>query len=374
MKRWNHLIEKVDVEMCKKAIKDAAKDKSYRQIVKRALNDLDSHANQLCDMIRNNTFTPTPYKIAYKKERGKVRKLCKPIYWPDQCVHHVLVLLIQKKAEKRVDKYAIASMPGKGQKAGYDALKKWILVKRKPFLNRDKQKVNNSKYAIKGDIRKCFESLKPDVIMREMSKIIKDKIYLSILSKIIYSYDSLPLGNYLSAWILNLILKPFDEKIRSQSCVKHYLRYMDDFIILSPNKRELCKLFPILEEELAKLDLELKTTTQYFSTSKRGIDMLGYRYFRKTVILRKRNYKNIRSQAKSLKKKLIYRVADSQSFLSRLGLLRHCNSKKYYNKYIHGISIRKLKEVASANSKFEAGRPYPPKIVLLRSKPKKILF
>ena len=46
------------------------------------------------------------------------------------------------------------------------------------------------------------------------------------MKKVVYSCESLPLGNYCSAWTLNLLLKDMDGTIRKQDGVTHYLRYM----------------------------------------------------------------------------------------------------------------------------------------------------
>lgn len=58
-KRIGHLFERVtDIENIKRAIKRAAKRKTHRPSVQRILNDIDSYARKIQEMLVNETFVP----------------------------------------------------------------------------------------------------------------------------------------------------------------------------------------------------------------------------------------------------------------------------------------------------------------------------
>lgn len=362
MKRLNNLItpEIITHEFCVRAIYEASYRKHLRDNVIRVLENIDEYADKLRDMILNETFEPNPYGFEIRMENGKERKLQKPKFFPDQAVHHVLVMLVKDKLEKRLDPLAVASIPNRGQGLAQKAIENVLNVSRKR---------KKATYCGKGDIKHCFESVKPHVVMRCVCRIVKDIKYIRLMGKVIYSCNSLPLGNYTSAWILNILLKDFDNRIREQDGVIFYVRYMDDFLFISPNKRKARRLREIIIKELAKLELELKPNYQLFRITDRGIDMIGYRFFKNNTILRKRNLKKIYRQIRIMSKQKYYKVHDCLSIMSRLGMCRHCNSKYIWRLAGQQVDLYKVKNIIREASRLYSytmnGKEYKPKMLLL---------
>ena len=50
----------------------------------------------------------------------------------------------------------------------------------------------------------------------------------------------LPIGNLTSQWWANCYLNPFDQFVKRELGCHGYLRYVDDFLLFSNNKRECC--------------------------------------------------------------------------------------------------------------------------------------
>lgn len=357
IKRINNIVTENNVthELCVKAIYEASNRKREKSFVKKILKNIDKYADIVRNMILMDTFMPSPYQYAVRIERGKERKLQKPKFFPDQVVHHVLIMLVRDRFLARIDPYAVAGIPGRGQKLGIDKLAFWI--------QREGRRRTKTKYCVKGDIRHCFESIKPDIIMQLFKRLIKDRLYLSLVSKIIYSTDSLPLGNYMSIWILNLLLKDFDDAIRKQPYVTHYFRYADDFVAFSSNKKKLKLLKCVVVAYLSKIGVKLKDNYQLFKLEDRGLDMLGYRFYRNTTILRKRNLKSIYRDTHKMKKLTIYDVYSCLSLVSRLGMCRHCNSKYVYRTVGKSVNMYKVKDIIRDSSRYLLG--FTPKNILI---------
>ena len=362
MKRLKNLItgKSITIGFCIRAIQEAAKRKTKRENVQKVLNNIEDYAHELQDMILNETFEPCKYTYEVRIEHGKKRYLQKSKFFPDQCMHHALIILIRPKLEKRIDPLAVASIPNRGQALGIKAIEKVLRKKKSKRLY---------KYCGKGDIKKCFESIKPQVVMDCFRKMIKDERYLRLFGKVVYSYDSLPLGNYMSAWILNILLKPMDERIRAQDGVTFYVRFMDDFAFFSPNKRKARRLKKIVIEELTKLKLQLKHDYKLFVIDINGIDMMGYRFFRNTTILRRRNLKKIYRQLYIMSKQKYYSVYYCQSIVSRLGMCRHCNSKYIWKISGKIIDMYRIKNIISESSREYyyniLGKTYKAKMLLI---------
>ena len=338
------------------AICEASKNKKKRRSVLNVLDNIEEYSEILRDMILNETFKPSPYSYEEREENGKIRKLLKPRFFPDQCIHHILIMVIRDKIIKRIDPHAVASIPNRGQAMAFKLIEKW--------LKHDKE--CNTHYVIKGDIQKFFENVKPNVIMSMYEKMIKDKKYLRLKSKVAYSCDSLPLGNYCSAYDANLLLKEMDSFIRSNKFVKHYVRYMDDFVIFCSNKRKAKTLYSKISNILAKYNLKLKGNYQLFKLDDRGLDFIGYRFYRNKIILRKRNYMKLRKQINKLAKLRILPVFDCQSIISRIGFAKHCYAKKLFNKAYKSLDFNIIKAIIAENSrKHTLGEAYKPKMILI---------
>ena len=106
----------ITLELCKSAILEAAESKHDRISVKKVLESIDQYTN--------NTFTPTQYAHKDKFERGKLRHLTMPAFFPDQCVHHVLAaLMFQNGYLNLIDPYTLSSIPGRGKEYGIARIK-----------------------------------------------------------------------------------------------------------------------------------------------------------------------------------------------------------------------------------------------------------
>ena len=343
MKRLDNLINEDTItnKFIYDTMGETLKGKTNRKAAKNIMWYFSSKGRKLKEILLSGEFTPSPYATETRIEYGKERHLQKQRLFPDQCVHHALIKLVRENILKRIDPYAGASIQNRGIHYGLKHIEKWV--------QKEEHNRTNAKYCCKGDIYHCFEMIKPEVVMREMSKIIKDEKYLKLFESIMYSYSSLPLGNYMSSYILNILLKPMDERIRSLPYVKHYLRYMDDFIVLGSNKRKLKQVKYIVEEELAKLGLELKPNYQLFKVDDRGVDMLGFRVFRHYTILRKRNLKHIYRLVNRMSNQKIYSLHDCRALLSMYGQLKHCHSTKILKYISEKINMDMVHKVASEN-------------------------
>jgi hypothetical protein len=188
--------------------------------------------------------------------------------------------------------------------------------------------------------------LKPEVVIDRLRRLIKDKRALDLCRRIIK--DGITIGAYTSQWFANTTLQPLDMMIHDKKYrVSHYLRYMDNFTIFSPNKRKLRRLKDDIEDWLRDHQMKLKDTWQIFPTKSRLPTALGYRFGRGYTLLRKRNLFRLKRQIRSYKRKgrAHRRIPYSLAFglLSRLGQMRHCNSMHLYKKYIGAGIQKKLK-------------------------------
>jgi RNA-directed DNA polymerase len=188
---------------------------------------------------------------------------------------------------------------------------------------------NNSRtcYVLKCDIKKFFASIDHEILIEILKKHIADQNIIWLLNRVISSFHSsclgvgLPLGNLTSQLFANVYLHELDWRMKRELGVKRYLRYADDFVILSDNKEYLNSLLPKISEFLeTKLKLKLHENKVFIKTFASGVDFLGWTHFP--------NYRQIRT---TTKRKIIRKLIGwpkRETMLSYRGLLNHGSAHK----------------------------------------------
>ena len=79
----------------------------------------------------------------------------------------------------------------------------------------------------------------------------------------------------------------FDQFVKHRLKVKYYLRYADDFVILSDDKSYLANILPVISQFLNQtLKLQLHPDKVFIKTLASGVDWLGWVHFPKHRVLR----------------------------------------------------------------------------------------
>ncbi len=200
---------------------------------------------------------------------------------------------------------------------------------------------NNTKtcWILKCDIRKFFANIDHVILKNTLSRTVLDSDTLWLLSQVIDSFQTnlhiyamadickkgLPLGNLTSQLLVNVYMNEFDQFMKRELKVKHYIRYADDFVILSDDKEYLKNLLPKVSDFLAeKLKLCLHPDKVFIKTLASGIDFLGWLHFPEHRVLRT-----------STKKRMLHAVKNNPkpaTIQSYLGMLSHGNSYKLSRK------------------------------------------
>lgn len=155
---------------------------------------------------------------------------------------------------------------------------------------------------------------------------------MALLDEIIDSAEGLPIGNYLSQYLANLVLAYFDHWVKEVKCVSYYFRYADDIVVLHKDKQYLQALLKDFEDYLTgNVKLKVKDNKQVFPIAKthrdtagRGVDFLGFVFYLNETRLRKRIKQNLcRALAKIVKfKKTVEPRGIQASGCSLVGLVQ----------------------------------------------------
>ena len=182
-------------------------------------------------------------------------------------------------------------------------------------------------WILKCDIKKFFASIDHEILKEILAKHISDKNTLLLLDEVVNSFNlgnsnkGLPLGNLTSQLLVNIYMNEFDQFVKHKLKTKHYIRYADDFVLFSDNKKRLeDKIEPIKYFLKNKLKLEIHEDKIQIKTLSSGVDFLGWVHFSDHRVLRTKT-----------KKRMFKRMAASpfpETTNSYLGLLGHGDAYK----------------------------------------------
>ena len=317
-----HLV--VEDDNLRKAYKQARKNKRYKKDVLVFKERLEYNLQQIKQEILEKTYKIGDYKnftIYHPKER-KISALP----FKDRVVQHALCNIIEPLFDKYMFSCSYACRKGKGT---HRCMMKAREIIRAVYKNK-------SLFFLKMDFRKFFPSIDREILYKEINRKIKDKHILWLLNQIIPpNGNGLPIGNLTSQLFANVYGTIFDRYIKQFLRVKHYVRYMDDTIILSTDKLYLKSLLQKLMWFI-KNKLRLEFSKWYIENIKKGLNFVGYRIFRTHTLIRKSSV--IRCKRK-IQAYLYYKKCDElyKSLVSWYGHIRWANShnlKRYIERKI----------------------------------------
>ena len=178
MKRFGYIYDKIiSIDNCKKAILNASKKKHSRKVVKHINDNIDFYAQDLSNRLVNLEIT-SPYMSLTIKDglSGKERELQIPEFYPDQCVHHAIIQVLQPIILKSSYKWSCANIPKRGIKQAVKGVERAT-----------RQDTKHSKYCVKMDIKKFYPSIPHDKLKECLRRKIKDEKALRIIDVIIVS-------------------------------------------------------------------------------------------------------------------------------------------------------------------------------------------
>lgn len=329
MKRFGNLYDKIiDIDNLRLADKKARTGKSSSYGVQRHDKNRESNLVLLHEQLKNKTFKTSPYRT-FKLYDPKERDIYQLPYFPDRIVHHAIMNILEPIWVNTFTADTYSCLKGRGIHGCYKSLKSAL---------RDEA---STKFYLKIDIRKYYESIDHTILKTLIRKKIKCPGTLGLLDEIIDSTHGVPIGNYLSQYFANIYLNYFDHYVKETLKVKFYFRYADDMVFLSDDKSTLRDILDKVSEYLGEnLLLELKHNYQISPTQIRGIDFVGYVFRSSHIRIRKRiKTKFCRTLVKLPKlphKELKQRIS------AWLGWCLYSDSKNLLNKLSIAYSTRTL--------------------------------
>lgn len=169
-----------------------------------------------------------------------------------------------------------------------------------------------NKYGIEGwvlkcDIKKYFPSTPHDVAIEAVRKRISDPRAAQAVVDVIRSFGSdgkgIGLGSQISQLVELAVLDDLDHFIKERLHIKYYLRYMDDFILIHPDKEYLRYCLGEIRAFIEARGLTLNSKTTLYPL-RQGVRMLNWRFVLTDTgrVLRYMNHKKLGAQRRKMRK------------------------------------------------------------------------
>ncbi len=272
--------------------------------------------------LKNKTYIHGDYQ-AFNVSDPKPRNIHKASV-RDRVVHHLLYKALYPCFDQKFIHDSYSCRTGKGT---HRAIKRFEVFTRKVSRNYTKQC-----FVLKCDIRKFFANIDHEILKKILAKHVEDIDILALLANLIDSFSArnflavgLPLGNLISQLLVNIYMNEFDQFVKHSFKEKYYIRFADDFVFLSQDKKYLENLVPNISTFLeTKLKLSLHPNKVSIKTIYSGVDFLGWVNFPKYRVLRT-----------STKRKMVRNLVGEPSEATKSsygGMLKHGNAWKLKKK------------------------------------------
>ncbi len=305
MKRYGGLFDTVfSRENLYHAYLDARRGKRSKRACFEFEKNLGANMQSLYSRIHSGVYQPDPY-FQFRVYEPKERVVHAPSF-RDIVVQHAIYRIIYGIFNRSFISTSFACRTGYGTHKASDYTQKALRC------------YSGDRYTLKLDIRKFFYSINRETLRTLVERKIKDSKLVNIMMLFAQKEGpvGIPIGNLLSQIYALIYLNPLDHFVKRILRIRHYVRYVDDFILFGLSRNQCLEMRAIIISFLKKtLSLVLSKST--IQKIKKGVNFAGYRTWRCSRFIRKHSLYVFN---RSLKKR------NQESIISSLGHAKRTNS------------------------------------------------
>jgi hypothetical protein len=324
--------------------------------------DYESKLIQLCNEINNGTYQ-IGRSIAFIVNKPVKREIFAADF-RDRIVHHLIINKLNPLFEKEFIHDSYGCRINKGTHFG---------IKRvDTFIRKCSKNYTQDCYVLKLDIQGFFMHINKNILWQKLEVFINAKYHnsdktliLKLSKQVVFNNPTqnciikgkrsnwndlpnnkslfhsppncgLPIGNLTSQVFANFYMNTLDHYVKSELKQKYYGRYVDDFVIVHPNKEYLKALLPKLDNFLlSTLKLTLHPKKIHLQHYKKGVKFIGAVILPNRIYIANRTkgnfYNAIAKQNKVVQNRKPTK-AEQEALLSSLnsylGIMKHYKSFK----------------------------------------------
>jgi len=312
MKRIGHLYEQAFTrEALLIAFHAAARNKRGKRACFNFEKSLASNLDALHNELSNGSYKPRPY-YSFMVYEPKPRRIYAPAF-RDLVVQHAIYRVVAPIFECGFIDQSFACRIGYGTHKAAD------------YAQAALQQIPRDSYTLKLDIRKFFYRIDRSILRTQIERKIKDARFVDLMTMFADhgEPEGIPIGNLLSQLYALIYLNPLDHYIKRELGIKHYCRYVDDFVLFGISRERALECQRLIIDFIRReLGLELSKST--IAPVARGINFVGYRTWASKRFIRRHSLGNYR---------VAMRRGEIESAASILGHARHTHSLQHMLRY-----------------------------------------
>lgn len=273
--------------------------------------DMGSKLLDLYERLQDGSYQPGRHKC-FVITRPKPREVWAAPF-EDRIVHHLAYNKVSPRFHASFIADSCACIPGRGTLYGAQRLEAKI--------RSITQNWSRPAWYLKCDLANFFVSIDKRVVREILREKISEPWWRAIVGQILFhdprqSYDfhgerhhlelvpphkrllnqpthkGLPIGNLSSQFFANVLLDKLDQRVKHQLRARHYIRYVDDFILLHESPQQLNAWLDDINQFLPTLGLQLNPKKTILQPIDRGVDFVGQVIYPHRRTIRRRSLRN----------------------------------------------------------------------------------
>lgn len=347
-------------------------------------------AQDLAQDIANRQLDLPPVRIRARVDpsSGKVREIGVE-HARQQCLDYIAVYSSMEALNRRIVLQQASSIKGRGQIMGVNMIRSWIRkddAAANYAVKHNQRYSRQCKYFVKLDIKKCFPSARYEAFLRLFKRDCANSDILWLWETLLTShrtgnYNGMMIGALPSCWAVQYMLSYAYRyliqitRIRRGKpirAVSHAIFFMDDMLLLGPNRKQLKAAVLQLERYMTDtMQLQLKPNWHIKQLStpaelqelaaisehdmrlkETAIDMMGYViHGNGAVTIRRRIFRRLRRNLLRYHRLGHYNLKQAHRACSYKGYIIHTNSQKLRDMYKADEAMRAAALTISRASK-----------------------
>jgi len=227
------LLEKVsNIDNLFHAYRDCARGKRHSSGYYKTLFAIGERLNIVSKQILSNNYKWHGYRQFYVVDPKKRLVMAAP--FQDRIVHHALHRHIETILDTRLSDAVYACRHNRGNRLAVITLLEYL------------KELGPRRFCMKLDVEKCYESIHLKTLYTKITSALPDRSLDKILWELIHNHPEyaargygIPIGNLTSQLFANYYMSGADTVVHSILKKGRLFRYMDDLVIVGPDKDEV---------------------------------------------------------------------------------------------------------------------------------------